>query len=540
MKKSNLLACVLAAALILSFASCGVTSSESSNSAAASISSKPDAGSGSDSQLTDDIYPSPDKPITLKLFSDQSWVPEDINTIIPKEIARLTGVTIELTKASDKEQLQLLISSDDLPDLVMSADPNNQSKLSDSQFCMPWNDLIEKYAPDWEIPQVEINLNTAYSTDDNFYTLKQYFNTVDEIKSAKNVGMNYAGFYIRDDIYKAIGEPEAQTVAEFEAMIQKVKETYPQMRPIVLHPRNRDFFNSFVGFDSGKPTDENGSFSHKLSDPKYYETMKVINDFYRKGYINKEDFTYTDDAQYMVAIANGTAFGVTGYGGPQESFVLTSSVQPTIPDATFSPLPILENFKATCSVTGWAGTFITNNCSDPETAIKLMRWSKTPTGQRVCMIGAEGLDWSDNGDGTITLLQRRLDAIEKGQLDELYNNFAFELPSSSWISENRDSYYLPANDHLKSIYDDVMKKSDFSNVVGLCYPMAGTDESVIGTKLSDLNDEYFTKICTADSAELFEKYCKEVQDEAEKIGIAKYNKYLSDTYEKLSAQFGSK
>lgn len=531
----KILAVTLALASFISFTACGTNNGTSSAIPASDVQTD-----GSSPQVADNKFPDPNKHVTFTLFSDQSWISEDINTIIPQEIERLTGVKIEVTAASDSEQLQLLMSSGDLPDLIMAADPNNQSKLSDSQFCMPWNELIEKYAPDWEIPQVEININTAYSTDDNFYTLKQYFSTVAEIKSSENVGMNYAGFYVRDDIYKAIGEPKTNTAADFEAMLAKVKQDYPSMRPIVLHPRNREFFYSFVGFDAGKPTDENGNFSHMLSDPKYYESLKVVNDFYRKGYINKEDFTYTDDAQYIVAVSDGTAFGVTGYGGPQDSFVYSAAVQTTVPEASFSPIGLMDNFKATSSVTGWAGTFISNNCSDPETAIKLMRWCKTPTGQRVCMIGAEGLDWSDNGDGTITLLQRRIDAMEKGQLDKLYNNFAFVLPSSSWISENRDSYYLPATDHLKAIYDELLQKADFSNVVGLCYPKAGTDESVIGTKLADLNQEYYTKICTAESDELFERYCQELKDEAEKIGVAQYNQYLAETYAKLSEQFGSK
>src|SRR5690625_3323027 len=96
-----------------------------------------------------------DEVVTLDLFVDQSWWPlKDWSGPIPEEITKRTGVKLNITVASDEQQLPIMIASKSFPDLVVT---NLQfERMSDAELSYDWQSLIDQYVPEFEIDQERI------------------------------------------------------------------------------------------------------------------------------------------------------------------------------------------------------------------------------------------------------------------------------------------------------------------------------------------------------------------------------------------------
>ena len=77
--------------------------------------------------------------VELDIFVDQTWWPVDnFEGIFPEYITEQTGVKLNVTVAADSQQLGLMLSSGDLPDLIYTQDA---SRLSNAEYCytyMSW------------------------------------------------------------------------------------------------------------------------------------------------------------------------------------------------------------------------------------------------------------------------------------------------------------------------------------------------------------------------------------------------------------------
>ncbi|WP_105616215.1 type 2 periplasmic-binding domain-containing protein [Vallitalea okinawensis] len=530
----RVLSLILAAMLIFSTVACGGNEDDPSSSTPSTSEKSELSESKSDSP-----YPDPNNPVKFTFFADCTWLPYDnLDGITGKEIERLTGVSFDFIKATDSEQLNLMLASGDLPDLIMTGSSAKQSKLSRSDISYAYNELIAQYAPDWEIPEIEKNINSYYSEDDNFYMLRNEFNTIDQILTSETVGPNFGQMHMREDIYKALGSPSMNNKEEFYEVLSQVKEKYPDMVPMVFNPRELGSIAQLVGIDYGMPTDENGNYSHVMSDPKYYDFMLTFNELYKNGYLLKENFTYENDDQIFQYASNGNAFIITHYAGNDDQ-TFTGMVKSVDENASFVQVPLMEDWNYTLGVSGWSGLFITQECQDPETAIKFMRWAKEPVNQITTMMGVQGEDWELLDDGGFAPLPKFTEALESGNKDALYTPVSFLVAATDYIRES-NNFYANATPATKEIYKDATQRANWSNVVYLCYPKSGSDERIIMNDLSDLESEYLSLLGTAETQEEFDKVYNEMITIAEEIGLAQLNEYLSTTYQSLSEELGTK
>ncbi|MHC1747143.1 MAG: extracellular solute-binding protein [Cellulosilyticaceae bacterium] len=530
-KFKKIMSGLCAGMLCVSMIGCGTDSQQTS----ASLPEESQAASAAPTKTNP--YPDPNKKVNLSFFADCSWLAYDkLEGIIPQEVERLTGVSFDFTKSTDAEQLPLMIASGELPDIIMTGSAARQSELSNSDLCWSYNELIEKYASDWKVPEIEQKINANYSEDGKFYMLKNEFNTVDEIKKSSNIGPNFGQIHVRKDIYEALGSPAIKTKEDFFNLLEKVKTTYKDMIPIVLNTRNTAGLAQLVGYDPGMPKDKAGNLCWNISDPKYREFMATINEMFRKGYIIEENFTYQDESQMFQHIGSGKAFAVTHFAGNDEQ-TFSSMVNKSVPDASFIQLPLMDSWNYTLGVSGWAGLFISKDCKDPEAAIKLIRWAKEPKNQLVCMTGVENEDWKLDDQGSLILQPRRVKAIEEGRRESDYNELGFLLSATDYLRESLN-FYSAATPETKKIFEDATKRANWSNVIDLCYPKTGSDERVIATNLASLDEEFFAKLGTAKSTEEFNSTYDTFIQEADKIGINTLNEYYNNTYKELSDKLG--
>lgn len=479
----------------------------------------------------------PSVPKTLELFVDWTWMEYDTfeGGVAQDYLREMTGVTVEMNKATDSEQLNLLIASGDLPDMIACSSSSKVSRLSDPDLCYPLQELIDAYVPQWEISEVEKNINSYFSTDGNYYMLKNEYNTAEEIKAASNLGINFGQFLVRDDLYEDLGRPAVKTKEDFFALMEKVTQTWPGMQPLVFNPRESSAFGSLVGFDTTRPM-KDGKLVMAISDPTYREMLLTVNELYRAGYITKENFSYTSDEQTFQNLYAGNVFMVTHFAGNDEQS-MTAKLQAALPEATIEQLPLLDNFKYTMPVSGWAACFITRNCEDPETAIKLLYWAKQQENATALIYGYPGIDWEYDEIGNIVTLDRYNQSMANGTAVTDYREMAFPLSASNYITIY-NGYYASATEKTRAIFDDAVSRTTFSNAIDLAYPKADTDLRYMYDDISSLADEYYSKLCTADSEEAFNALWDEMMAEAESIGLAEVDKYLSTTYAEVCEILG--
>lgn len=494
-------------------------------------------GATAEARVTWDENP---EPVTLKMFADCTWLPYDsFDGIIPQWIEEQTGIKLELTKATDSNQIVLMVAGGDIPyDLVMTDNVTMFREMSSSDVSYAFDELIAEYVPNWEVPEVEQNLNKYYSSDDHYYMLKNYFNTVDDIKAAGSIAINTNGFYFRRDIFDTLGiETVPTTFDGVMEMLAKVKEQYPEMTPMVFQHRNYSAFATFAGLDTGFPTDAEGNLVYMFSDPTFKDYYSCINQMYRAGYITAENFSFNSDEQMYQYMTDGSGFMFSGYG--LDESVFDAYVKSGNPDASLQLMPLMDNYKRTFDVAGWAGCFIPKGCTNPEAAIKLIAWMKDGDNRIASQAGVYGTDWTWDENGVFQSLDRYKEAQAAGAIDQTYTGVAFLLCVSDYISEGKVGYST-ASDNAKAILDDACARSNYSNLIGLATPEANSDEAIIKTNLEDLRKEYFPIICMAESDEEFEAKYAEMMDEAEKIGLSDYNAWLSAKYVSLCEEFGGK
>ena len=83
----------------------------------------------------------------LDLFVNHTWWPlPKWSGSVPEYITQQTGVDLNVTIAADSQQLPLMISSGELPDLIYTDNSGNMiTLLSDPDLCWDWENLMEDY-----------------------------------------------------------------------------------------------------------------------------------------------------------------------------------------------------------------------------------------------------------------------------------------------------------------------------------------------------------------------------------------------------------
>ena len=174
----RVLSIILATLLILSvFAAC--TGNNSSSRDTPQSTSSPTNGSSSlpkvESEVKEDPGAPNTEPVTFTMFIDMPWFFFDKwgTDPVSQKMTEITGVSFELTRATDSSQLPMLISADDLPEFVYTDNKSIMNELKSEEKCYPYNELVKQYGVNIYATDTEIANNTA--NDGNYYCLLNAF-----------------------------------------------------------------------------------------------------------------------------------------------------------------------------------------------------------------------------------------------------------------------------------------------------------------------------------------------------------------------------
>lgn len=470
--------------------------------------------------------------VTLDMFVDQSWWPmKDWSGAVAEEITKQTGVHLNVTVATDDKQLQVMIASGDLPDLVVTS--GQVKRLSDPDLSLAWNDLIAEHAPDWELEQERIGVNTA--EDGNFYTIRNFFSTEAEWEEHKETALLYTGgISVRQDIMEELGNPEIQSLEDLTALFQTVKDTYPDMIPLVLNPPNwhRAYFEQQFGALSGF-NDVDGGLVYSLNMPEYKDMYLYMNDLYRTGFIRAENYAYKSEDQGKQLMYNGNGFAYSWT--TQGSDLLTSAAKEQ-GGYTFVNLPVrlTDNLKIVNSAVGWQGVFITKENKNPEASIKLMQFLQSDEGQKLALWGIEGEHWDYAPDGDYPVFKyNAMDDAERVS----QGAFFWGLLIGSTTTEMR-ALYVPDTDVTRT-NKVVTDETQFIPAIGLVAPDADSDEQVVLTNIQEMIKSEESKVLLATSEEAASAAYDAMVEQANRIGLERLEAWANERYELAKAQLES-
>lgn len=521
MKK--VLAAILAASMLV-MAGCGSGTGQTGTAEKAESDTTDTAASDSTGGYSEDEI------ITLKLFCDEVWWPyTDWSGRIPDIVTEKFGIKFEVTVPTDVNQLNMMIASGDLGDLVCSG---KFTRLCDNNICYTLDELAEKYQTSLDIHSVMRFVNTA--DDGKLYTLMAGYSPDSVMEEWEKSVYEQAGVAIRTDIYEELGSPELKNLDDFTNLLQQVKDNYPDIVPFAY---NYSFTNDYIKIMTGATVNEDGFVDVDgkavpfIMDPNLADYYKIMNDWYRKGFMTDENFAWTgtEDEELMLSgklFAHSCNANTADMDNAKlEQAGLDFRCKTIIDMTTTQP-----GAHWISTNVGWRGLFIPKSCSDPERVLAFVKWIWSEEGQRLLLWGEEGKGWEWSEDKSYPIM-----------------NYNFESPDSAagmkywgWMYHDGKNNVLPGVGNEGDTYKArvaLKEICEVNPVLGMLRMGADSNEQVIMDNLKDLYMNESTNIITAPSEEECSKRYQNMLQTARDMGADQLTEWANQKYVEKKSEY---
>lgn len=535
--------CVAAAMMMGCLTACGSDNADSKPSSDAKESSSSQQETSSQAEGEEEKASSGEEDtnlandsIELDLFIDIPWFWLDKwgSEPVSQKITELTGVSFNIIRADNYEQLSMMISNGDVPDLVYCENRGHQTMLSDPDVCYSYNELVEKTGVDIHANETVIANNTR--SDGNYYCLLNAYTSQEAIDEGNTLlsGGTRALAY-RVDIWEAIGSPELNSIEDLEKALLACKEKFPDVIPLLPLEGNEWYFAEQMGLNGSGSIgyDKDGKPCHYLSMEGIQDYYKLLNRFYREGLISPESMTYGYDKYCEVRNSGKTFMQIRSTDEAQSS---NAAAVEAGTDYRWKLLTHELSDNALVNVNtgiGWAGTFISKNCKDPERAIQFMAWARSEEGRKLGSWGIQGEHWDYDENGNTMTTDAYREGLAAGKSRQ--NDFGVGV----WIfgdqgDENAfidaavsDPDQLDYYERLRS----AVKHTRVMSELNKCIPTEGDMANLWGT-LNDMCYSEIQKAVFAESEEECQAALDKVYEQAESMGLSTINEYLASQLEK--------
>jgi putative aldouronate transport system substrate-binding protein len=487
-----------------------------------------------------------DEPITLTFFDKNTG--DTFDNEVAKEITKRTGVKFEIQQPTGNpmEKLNLMLASGDLADIIlMDRGSDLVNKYIQAGSLIPLNDLIDKYGQNVKEMYGDTLNKTRYSDGKNYYLANWYGLEKEPV----------LGMLMRMDLLKELGigekanNGEPFTAEEYYTLLKTFKEKYPTLNghetiPLTINAESMGSalttFKGMWGMKSFYESD--GKLQYDVKDPRYQEMLLFINRLYREGLIDKE-WAVNKTQLWNQKLSNGYTFATVGayWDANDANNVLKKSDGAENVEKQFYAYkvaapgvdPSQTTFGPRSSL-GWDAIGITSANKEPEKTMKVIDFLASEEGQYLLMWGIEGKHW-EMADGKH---QPKEGVLQKYKEDEKFAK-STGIRKWTWFIKNgpgtdgtpydftgkyeKDAIATVA---YKNLEDTVWDTSTYDNLG----PAAGTPESLISQKVSDIIDSTIPKIINssteADAKALYEKMLKEL----DKVGLEKVEKVITENF----------
>lgn len=564
------LAAVMAASMILTVAGCG--GGGSSSTAGSSTSSKTESsaaestdGGDASSEVTGSSGPDDTtEPYEFDAYysyqgSVKPWG-EDAASKYMNEKFNIK-VNYSCPEADADSKLNLMISSDDLPDVIILDRNANWLKLINLGKLVDINTLkYEGCSFDEDILE---STQKLLSVNGGLYGIPNWAR-----KGATGGNMSWM---VNHDVYEQLGSPELKTLEDLHQFMLDAKEkgvkTSDDQSIFPWLPRQDDngFYTVSAIYRSyGNPNLIDTYWSQADNDVKlavyddnYIAALKIANQWYKEGLFPETTYTDSND-QFVEKLSNGRA-AITYYDFSQDDTNHFRTLLQEKDGNTYdllgwelkdSPIyPAADGvdyvYGEEGGTVGWNVNCITTKAENPQRIFDLYSWMLTKDGSINMMYGPEGGLWEgkdDEGNPILKKPEEELTSDEKNaagcwfwsqpahsdnvDLTKYAVNEQQPEESRSWVISVQDHVFTPED----SIHPAIPGQKFLTDEnTGLSLEIDPTDD--LGMARQSITDECkmrIPQIIMASDDATFDKLVQDLKDFAESNQVHDIEKIYTD------------
>ncbi|GHU79926.1 hypothetical protein FACS189462_5690 [Spirochaetia bacterium] len=453
---------------------------------------------------------------------------------VSQKITELTGVSFDVTKRQDANHLNTIIASGEYPDAIFVF--SNKYKYEDPAISLPWNKLIEQYAPEFDDLIDPSAIAGATKEDGNYYTLYTHFKDA-AYWADPNQPVSYgeADLMFRQDILAAIGNPKLESLDDFYNALKLCKAKFPDYTPYLEPNVNAAAILEWMGNGFGYSDFAVGT-DGKLSMPlrnkeKMREYFAFKNKLVREGLMSVEGLTYNFEQQKQAILA-GKVFATAAqiFDVDQFNSELAATGSSNFYTALSKPLTHQGRiqYAPVDANPGFAGLYITTACKNPGRLIRLMEFMFSPQGDKLTQWGVERLDYTLNADG-LPVINEKIEWKVRGD-----NVWYF---GATFLTEVQKAL-VPANPRFSQVTKlmyDFKKYWKGDPLLGKVVPLAETPENEIKTSIATLYNNNRNIIIPARDDAAFNAAFNSFYNELERLDLNGYIAWAQKKYDTAKA-----
>ncbi|SFF19740.1 putative aldouronate transport system substrate-binding protein [Paenibacillus catalpae] len=557
---------IAAAALVMTvLAGCGSNNNAenaASNAAASNNAATNAANSGEEQNAGGPSWKQDTSPFTFTQYFYGNWASNYLwkDQYAMKLATEKTGVTVDrkLATGSDDDYLNTMIASGDLPDTIM-LDWNNPavSKLIQNDMVYSIDELIEKYAPELK-SQLDPDMVKYHSIDGKLWYLPNLYETSDRLTSGVPI-VAVRPWFIRSDIYKAIGSPKMETTDDLMNALKLAKEKFPTVSPVGV-----EFFdvakNGFGGSNSmdyliysfsphlleERVKDDQQIVEYPMRNKGFIDAFRYMSQLSRNGLLDPQLLIYKQE-QYEEKLY-GAQYAVASQYINNMYTMYNPKIESTV--GADQKYTVLDGLKANgqeprypaSRLMGWQGFFITKKAKDPERIIRWAEYAWSEEGQLDMRYGKEGETY-DMVDG---LPKYKQDILDLSIKDNAAFNAQYGFNDSTLLFRAGKLWDDASARDLKESQPEqyeaskLLEKYNFDNyALGMenLEPDGSTPEGTINSKIKDLWNKTIPKLVLSKTDEEFDSAYNSFLKQMDQVGAQKvekvmYQRHLDDLKKK--------
>ncbi|MDO4617731.1 MAG: extracellular solute-binding protein [Lachnospiraceae bacterium] len=486
----------------------------------------------------------------LRIF-DKNMTGQKFDDPVAEAIMEKTGVRIEVMDATGTptKALELMKINGTYPDIILMEQGEMVNQFIESGVFLPLDDLIEDYGYNIAEMYGEILEKSRYE-DGQVYWLANWY--------GKDTDASAGVLMRKDYLIELVGRERAEstepfTVTEYTELLRAFKKKHPEINgtasiPLDLDADAESYTMTMKGIFGMKTygEDEQGNLTYLPVSERYREVLLYLNSLYTEELLCRE-WMIDRTEKWKEELRSGAVFSTWC------SYWDTDDVNEVLKqeygeDAQFFSYKVVADDLDETETTyngrnslGWDAIGITANCSDPETAMKVLNFLAGEEGQYLLLWGIEGDTWTmeqgihvPNGEfleswSTGSAAMEQTTGIRRWKWTIKNGNGSDGTPYDLTTKYSPSELVIFANERiLESDYWDTAEYSGLE-------PSLQSDLGLVWQKIEAGYSEYFPRIVCADDQQEALQLFNEMKTFMEELGLSDCESYITEQYkERLS------
>jgi putative aldouronate transport system substrate-binding protein len=405
-----------------------------------------------------------------------------------------------------QNKLNLLIASDDLPDLIQVNDYSILTTMVEMGLIIPLDDLVDKYGQ-------EMRAIRPPETWEPFIFNGKLYSLPNQYRNDGVIGT------IREDWVKKLGFDIPKTIEEYENVIRaftdndpdnnSIKDTYGISGPNT--PITSTFLPAYQYYEilpDQWVVKNDGTLGYGSIQPEMLDALKLINKWFRAGYIDPQFPLYNREKfEEVIGLGKFGSFGSTEVQRLDPAFDIgLFELHSREPDSHFIA------YEPIISKTGkkilWTNDFrsigytmaISKKAPGPIRLMKLLNYAASEEGYLRIRYGIEGTHYTIDPDGTFRFtpewedINKRTRAGLSIQYSNMFRREWFDRAASKEVWDGVrlfDVYGMPTSPIFNTTEADIEYNSVLSNLRNESFTkmICSTDPNAL--------DKMFADFCTS-------------------------------------------